>query len=146
MGLTLGLQAISAQSYAAALNDNPEDFIVDAAVAPLDLDKAWHAIHFLITGNASLTFLRSGTQIRGVSEHCEVHSPDSVRALVNAIQSTSVAEIMQGFKPDKLSSAKIYPEGWSADQASYVSQHLEQFLTKLIELADQHLGMLIIIR
>jgi hypothetical protein len=146
MGLTLGLHAISAKSYAAALNDNPKDFKVETAVESLDLDKAWHAIHFLITGDDSLTFLLSGKQIKGVSEHCEVHAPESVCALHNAMQSTSVAEITQGFKPESFSNEKICPEGLSADQAASVAQHLERFLTKLGELADQNLGMLIVIR
>jgi hypothetical protein len=109
MGLTAGVQAISRRTYEAALASRGVDFVVDSSCEVLDLDKAWHAIHYLATGDASLTFLLSGKQIAGVLEHCEVHSPESVSALHAAMAARPVESIMAGFQPVKFSALKIYP-------------------------------------
>jgi Domain of unknown function (DUF1877) len=145
MGLSAGIYAISERSYAAALVGNSKDFVVHHAVDGLDLDKAWHAIHFAITGDASLKFLLSGIQIPGVSEHCEVHSPGSVKALERAISARSVEGIISALDPTALSELKIYPGGWSDDSKSYVAQYMEQFSAKLREITCHSLGMLVVI-
>src|SRR5262249_23343162 len=102
-------------------------------------------IHYLLTGDSQLTFLLTGTQIEGVSEHCELHSPDSLRSLQQKLASTSVAEIMSRFRLDDFNDRNIYPGGWTEDMVPYVAQHLECFLRKLRELVDGELGMLVII-
>jgi Domain of unknown function (DUF1877) len=145
MGLTAGIYAISKRSYDAALVGNSANFEVHPAVEGIDLDKAWHAIHFAITGDASLTFLHSGIQIPGVSEHCEVHSPESVEALHAALSARSVEDIICALEPTALSELKIYPAGWSDDPKPYVAQYLERFVGKVREIIDRRLGMLVVI-
>ena len=81
MGVEASIHAISRASYAAAQRGDLSELEVDSSVEILDLDKAWHAIHYLLTGDSKLTFLLTGTQIEDVEEHCEVHSPDSIRSL-----------------------------------------------------------------
>jgi len=143
MGLRARIYAISRASYAAALHGDLS-FAVDES---LDLDKAWHAIHYLLTGDSELNFLLTGTQIEDVSEHCEVHSPESLRSLQLKSASMSVAEIMSGFRVNDFNHRNIYPEGdkWTEDVAPYIAEHLERFLRKLRELADSELGMMVII-
>ncbi|MBV9062802.1 MAG: hypothetical protein JOY77_07710 [Alphaproteobacteria bacterium] len=88
----------------------------------------------------------TGTQVEGISEHCELHSPDSLRSLPPRLASTSVAEIMSGFGFDDFNDRNIYPGGWTEDMAPYVAQHLERFLGKLRELVDGESGMMVVIR
>jgi Domain of unknown function (DUF1877) len=145
MGLEARIYPLSRAFYAAALGDDSSELTVDWSVESADLEKAWHAIHYLLTGDSQHTFLLTGTQIEGVSEHCELHSPDSLRSLQLKLASTSVAEIMSGFRLDDFNDRNIYPEGWTEDMVPYVARHLECFLRKLRELADGELGMLVII-
>jgi hypothetical protein len=145
MGLTAGIHAISRATYAAALGDDSSELAVASSIESVYLDKAWHAIHYLLTGDSELTFLLTGTQIEGISEHCELHSPDSLRLLQLRIASTSVAEIMSGFRFDNFNDRNIYPGGWTEDMAPYVAQHLERFLRKLRELVDGESGMMVVI-
>ena len=85
--------------------------LVDASsIKYINLDKAWHAIHYLLTGNSEHTFLLTGTQIEGVSEHCELHSPDSLRSLQLGLGSMSVAEIMSGFRCDDFNDRSLLVE------------------------------------
>ena len=145
MGLTAGIHAISRTSYDAAIAANPTGFEVDTSVESIDLDKAWHAIHYLTTGDASLTFLLSGSQIGGVPEHCEVHAPESLKALDLELAARSLEDIMSGFRADIFAELQIYPDGWSNDMTRYVAQHLERFLRKLHEIVEHGLGMLVVI-
>ena len=81
MGLTARIYPITAQAYAVAATGVSDKLAISAAAGVVDLDKAWHAIHHLLTGNSTLTFLLSGTPVQGVSEHCEVHSPAAIKTL-----------------------------------------------------------------
>jgi hypothetical protein len=147
MGLTAGIHAISRATYAAAQGDDSSELAVASSIKYIDLDKAWHAIHYLLTGNSEHTFLLTGTQIEGVSEHCELHSPDSLRSLQLRLGSTSVAEIMSGFRCDDFNDRNIYPcpGEWTEDMAPYVAEHLERFLKKLREMVDGDSGMIVVI-
>ena len=133
---------MSRADFAAALGDDSE-LAVASSIKSLDLDKAWHAIHYLLTGDSERTFLLTGTQIEGISEHCEVHSPDSLRSLQLRLASTSVAEIMSGFRLDDFNDRNIYPGRWTDGWAPYVAEHLERFLRKLRELVDGDSGMIV---
>jgi Domain of unknown function (DUF1877) len=145
MGLRASIHAISRASYAAALRGDMSEFDADFSVESVDLDKAWHAIHYLLTGDSELNFLLTGTQIAGVSEHCEVHSPKSLRSLQLKLASMSVPEIMSGFRVDTFNDLNIYPGGWTKDMAAYIAQQLERFPRKLRELVDRELGLMVII-
>lgn len=146
MGLTAGIYAISRTSYDIALAGNPADISIDPTIDRLDLDKAWHAIHHLVTGDASLTLLLSGTQLHGTREHCEVHGPESVAALHNKLSVTSLEAIMARYRPALFSELKIYPGGWSDDAAPYVTQHLQRFIGKIKEISDRRLAMMVVIQ
>jgi hypothetical protein len=136
MGLEASIHGISRASYAAALRCDLSEFDAVSSVERLDLGKAWNAIHYLLTGDRKLNFLLRGTQIEDVSDHCEVHSPDSLRSLQLKLASMSVADIMSGFRVDDFNDRNIYPGGdeWTKDMAPYVAAHLERFLRKLREL------------
>ena len=143
--MTAGIYAVSAQAYAAALNGNSEAFVLSDSIPGIDLDKAWHAIHYLLTGDTTLTLLLSGTQIVGVSEHSEVHAPENIAALHHRLSSILAAEIVQKFDPTEFNRLGIYPEGWTVPGASYIEQHLRVFIAMLERAADSGHGLFIVI-
>jgi hypothetical protein len=79
-GFRARIHPISRASYANAQRGDSTEFAVDSRGETDDLNKAWYANHYRLTGNSEFTFLLTA-QIEGVSEHCEVHSPDSLRLL-----------------------------------------------------------------
>jgi hypothetical protein len=79
----------------------------------VELSIFWHAIHFLLTGDADPTFLRSGVQIPQVSEHCEVHSPRDVAALDARLSKTTVSELMSNFDSTKFDALELYGGRWA---------------------------------
>lgn len=144
MSLIATIYSISAAAYEAGRRGDLANFEPDVA-SGVNLDKAWHAIHYLVTGDSTLTLLLSGTRLPGVSEHCEVHAPANIEALHRRLSGRSVEDIMANFEPTTFNRLKIYPEGgWSNEEASYIQPYLEAFLSKLAQAADSNLGLLVV--
>lgn len=96
--------------------DHPDD-------ARLDIDKSWHAIHFLLNGTAwegagpFADVVLGGQEIgdedvgygpaRGLT-------PDEVQRIAAALATVSEEELWSRFDPAKLAEAEIYPKGWDA--------------------------------
>jgi hypothetical protein len=149
MGMGAGLHAISQEFYEAALAGNINDEMLPPGevIEFVDLESAWHAIHYLITGDLSLTFLLSGTQLKGVSEHCEVHAPQSMKALCDTLSQRSVADIMPNYDPAAFAKYAIYPNNWEASDATRarVERQLIQFLRLLRDVVGRNAGLLSVI-
>jgi len=62
MGVGARLHAISQEFYEAALAGDINDEMLPPGevIECVDLESAWHAMHYLITGDLSLTFLLGG--------------------------------------------------------------------------------------
>ena len=73
----------------------------------VDLDKDWHAIHFLLTGDTKWSFLNTGVQVAVVDGHYEVHSPRDVAALHARLSKTTPSALMSNFNPTKFDELKI---------------------------------------
>jgi hypothetical protein len=144
MGLRASIYQISAAAYEAARSGDLAKFELDD-VSKINLEKDWHAIHYLVTGDSTLNFLLSGTQLPQVSEHCEVHEPASIEALHRRLSETSVSQIMANFDPATFNQLQIYPDGWSEADASYIQASLEAFLSKLKQAADSKRGFFVVI-
>lgn len=90
----------------------------------IDLDKAWHGIHFLLTGtnwagDPPMNFLLDGgTQVGdidvGYGPARAFHAAE-VAAIDKAIQSISEEDLRNRFAPDKMMKEGIYPEIWDRD-------------------------------
>jgi len=128
----------------------------DAAIAAGDveyvaeLDKAWHAIHYLVTGDGDgeYTLLTGGVQMKGISEHCKAHSPDSIRALHHRLSSTSVPAIMANFDAEAFNAKEIYGgPGWDNSDwtRNYIEEHLKTFISVIGQAAGQNKGILVVI-
>ena len=89
----------------------------------LDVDKAWHGLHFLLTGSAwegsfPLNFIVAGGEevgddlgygpARGLTS-AEVRTVDA------ALQPLAPDELGQRFDAERMTELQIYPDGWSHD-------------------------------
>jgi hypothetical protein len=107
--------------------------------ADLDIDKAWHAIHFLLTGSAwagdpPLNFIVIGGVEMGEDlgyGPARGLTSGEVRALAVALEALPPDALLQRFDPATLTSAEIYPQIWDRppeedDTQKYVSDYYDQ--------------------
>ncbi len=90
----------------------------------VDLDKAWHGIHFLLTGSAwdgeePLCYLvKGGKEVGDVDVGygpARVLNPKQVADWAFALSAVSAAELRDRFDPQAMLREKIYPEIWEHD-------------------------------
>jgi Domain of unknown function (DUF1877) len=92
----------------------------------LDVDKAWHGLHFLLTGSAwqgtfPLNFIAAGGRevgddlgygpARGLTSR-------DVLQIDAALEPLTADELRQRFDPQRMTELEIYPFGWSDDPDS----------------------------
>ena len=152
MGLRANICLITSETFEAGKSGNPNDCVPCEDKTSVDLDKDWHAIHFLLTGDTSKTFLQTGVQIAELEGHCELHSPQDVAALHARLSKTSASELMSAFDSMKFDELGIYPRGWAksrdvltpldaskADKGSdkWLRAHIEAQLVEFIALVER---------
>ena len=135
------------------LRDDPDaafEFMADARdegdeERTVDLDKAWHAIHFLLNdsayegeGTAALVIFGAETIGGAVEEedasemivrYVTASQVEDIAALLSAI---SVEELAERYDPDTFEQAEIYPTGiWEEERQEafdYVAGYYEQLV------------------
>ena len=89
----------------------------------LDVDKAWHGLHFLLTGTAwggsfPLSFIVAGGEEvgddLGYGPARGLTSAD-VRTVDAALQPLAPDKLGQRFDAERMTELQIYPDGWSHD-------------------------------
>jgi hypothetical protein len=100
----------------------------------LDIDKAWHAIQFLLTGqpwqgtpplqNAVMGGTELGDEDVGYGPARGL-TPDEVQAVSTALAAISGDLLWSRFDAKSFVAAEIYPEGWSSDGKEYVLGHYD---------------------
>jgi hypothetical protein len=143
MGVSCGLHLITAEAFSAVSRGDMEGF--DTEESRVDLDKAWHVISYLVTGDPDHDFLKGGVQLPDVSEHCEAHSPASIAELSNCLRQASAETLLSGFDADKFNASEIYPGDWDERGAQYVRPYLDRFVGLVHRAADEKKGMLVVI-
>jgi hypothetical protein len=121
---------LSAQQLA-ALRADPcriPKFLYDEAAATddhLDIDKAWHAIHFLLNGQAwegsgPLYDAVLGGEPLGQEDvgygPARFLMPLHVRETAHALSEIPAFELIERFDADALIDNEIYPHGWTGEQ------------------------------
>jgi hypothetical protein len=86
--------------------------------------------------------------MKEVSEHCEAHSPEAIRALHHRLSSTSVPAIMANFDAEVFNAKEIYGgPGWDDSDwtRDYIEKHLRTFISVIGQAAGQNKGVLVVI-
>lgn len=86
----------------------------------LDLDKAWHGLHYLLTGSPYDNHGPLGQAIMGGREVGEdlgygparILSPEQVREIAGALGSLGAESLSSKYDPAAMERAKIYPSIW----------------------------------
>jgi len=117
-----------------ALLQNPDtvlDFVQQrvAAAEELDLDKAWHGLHYLLTGDAwgdeePLCFLLNGGEQIGTEEDHDVGygpargiMPGQVKEFAQALAAISEPEFRKRYDSEEMAELVVYPNGWAEEPA-----------------------------
>jgi len=110
----------------------------------VSLEKAWHGLHYLLTGSAMegswpLGFLLFGGEAVGEDDAARRLSPDSVRELNSALGAISDDKIWSRFDADKMTTDGVYPNIWDEPEQELREEYLMYFhhLKQLIQLAAQ---------
>lgn len=141
MGMCAHIYLISSDAYRAATRGDIEGFDTGDEGIVEDLDKAWHAIHYLVTGNDELRFLLEGVQIAAVAEPFEAHSPESIAELNRRLANTTASALMANFDADVFNARHIYSGLWDATAADYIEENLIRFISVVRRAAEQGKGM-----
>jgi hypothetical protein len=93
----------------------------DPVAGFVDLDKAWHCLHYLLTGSAiggaaPLNFILNGGQPLGDEDlgrgPARVFRPLETAAVADALAPLSTQQLMARFDLKKLEKLGVYPGGW----------------------------------
>jgi hypothetical protein len=83
----------------------------------VDLDKAWHGIHYLLTGSAEPNDTIASKVIFGGESigrdagygPAQLLKPDEVKAIAQLLDATPPEVLQKRFKPEEMTRAKVYP-------------------------------------
>jgi hypothetical protein len=126
----------------------PDDQRPFSADEHLDIDKSWHAIHYLLNsdtweGEPFFDVVLGGTELGedigyGPARYL---SPKEVQAVANALQELPAFEVLERFDAQRLNDAEIYPHGWSGspEELDYIRDNylaLTEYFRKVAEAKD----------
>ena len=139
----------------AALQADPSavpGFLYDDDPPPdlhLDVDKAWHAIHFLLhgqtwEGTGPLYDAVLGGQPLGEEDvgygPARYLTPEEVKATAAALDQVSVADLLNRFDAHELNDNDIYPQHWTGEEMDY--KYVKEKFSRLVRFfraaADGH--------
>ncbi|HEY2511539.1 MAG TPA: YfbM family protein [Polyangiaceae bacterium] len=108
------------------------DFLEEEGFADLDIDKAWHALHFFLTGTAwegepPLDFLvKGGTEVGDVDMGygpARGFTSQEVQLLWGALKPRTASTLRSAYNPERMRELEIYPDGWR----SAAEDHLDDY-------------------
>jgi hypothetical protein len=122
----------------------------------LDLEKSWHGIHFLLTGEVwegalPLAFLVRGQDIGEIDVGygpARGFDATEVRAIAEALRPITPSVLRSRFDPRALGWKEIYPVHGRAlgdDEREYLISHYEVLRTFVLETADLGAGLIVYI-
>lgn len=131
--------------------------LADGEGACIDLDKAWHGIHYLLTGTAwegeePVNFLASGGREVGDIDvgygPARVVTSKQVQSLNAALQPIDEAVLKSRFNPSQMMTLGIYPEIWDRDPAEddafgYCAEFFEMLKSFVAQAAEQKMGLIV---
>lgn len=139
VGMVWEGRAVTA-AEAAELKDDPAAFwdLIERESDPpaaVDLDKAWHGIHWLLTGEVDRGDGPLAAAIMGGQEFGEDNgygpprllSPSGVTAVASALGSVDLEDLRARYGAAAMSAAGLYPEIWEDEDNfdDYLAPNLE---------------------
>ena len=106
--------------------DPPDLHLGDHESVGSDLDKAWHGIHYLLTGTAwagspPLNFLVDGGQTAGDIDvgygPARLYTSVETQQIQTTLSALTDGELQSRFQPDEMMSFEIYPAIWNRPRA-----------------------------
>ena len=124
-----------------------------------DVDKAWHGIHYLLTGSADegekpWSFLVSGGREVGDIDigygPARVFTAAETKSIYQALTSLSEDDLRARFNPDEMTAKDIYPEIWSRgspddDTIGYLVEYFRLLRGFLQQAVDAEVGMVVVL-
>jgi hypothetical protein len=122
----------------------------------LDVDKAWHGIHFLLTGTASEGAMPLGFIVDGGTTIGEDmgygpargFSDSEVARIAGALAAVSAAEIHARYDAAELARAEVYPDIWERDgdhARDYLVTYFEQLSAFIAGAAEEREALIVFI-
>ena len=120
----------------------------------LDIDKAWHAIHFLLNdsqweGSYPLVCVVLGGECIGDQDvgygPARFLTPQQVKEVAVAINDIPTAKLLEKFDADRMNQEEIYPQGWSdsPEEREYIEQNYSSLVTFFRSAADAGDAMIV---
>ncbi|WP_067502290.1 YfbM family protein [Actinoplanes sp. TFC3] len=137
--------------------DLADDADLDNLPEPeLDLDKAWHGIHFLLTGSEWDTTSGAGEAVLGGQPigadggygPARLVEPATVRTIAAGLDAWDIEALRSRFDPAAMTAAGVYPNVWDGGMEefdSYLWPHFEALRRFYRTAAEQGHGVLVVI-
>jgi hypothetical protein len=133
--------------------------LADGEGEMIDIDKAWHGIHYLLTGTAwegepPLNFLASGGREVGNVDvgygPARTLTAAETQQIAGALARLDDESLRTRFAPAEMTKLEIYPEIWDRDPAEddalgYLMEYLSELRGAVNTASAQGLGLLITI-
>ena len=134
-----------------------EEWFEGEEIREIDLDKAWHGIHFLMTesaweGNEPLCYLVKGGEEIGDEDvgYCPARAlrPNQIADWANALSTISTDDLRRRFNPGAMMEADIYPSIWDRapeedDTLGYLLEYYETLRSFLERTKNGNRGAII---
>ncbi|WP_431946969.1 YfbM family protein [Micromonospora marina] len=139
MGMVFTARRLSGAQLATVLAEpDTVGTIFHSGPDELDLDKAWHGLHYLLTGDAYEIRGDAGPAVLGGDPigpdlgmgPARLLMPDAVRAVAAGLDAVDDATLRARFDPAAMSEAGIYPHIWN-DGVDEFDNYLMPNLTAL---------------
>ncbi|MEX0717745.1 MAG: YfbM family protein [Planctomycetaceae bacterium] len=129
MGICCEIAAVPSDEIRQLLDD-PESAVAADFSRSVGLEKAWHGLHFLLTGDVMggaepLCFLLAGG--REVDETLRIFDAPQVRSLDQALSQVSDEELWRRFDPSTMSAQGVYPDIWDESETELRDEYTEYF-------------------
>ena len=121
-----------------------------------DLDKAWHGIHYLLTGSVwegdtPQNFLIAGGETIGEIDvgygPARCIKSDDVRRIYEHLSGISVEDLESRFDPVKMMANEIYPEIWDRKEddgnLDYLIEYFEELKHFISKADENNMGIII---
>jgi len=150
MGMLCTLYALSNQDALSLLSGNRQD--QPHLLQSCELDKAWGAIHYLLSGSGKTSsedptpqeFLVSGQVLVDISENVALHMPQEVIDFAATIRTHSSEDLIARFDAARMNELAVYGSPWDESGLEYVRQFLDAFRAFVLDAAERRLAVLIV--